>query len=148
MLPWPSFWTSLHHGQYLLSHPTGSCDLCSAHVQRWRCLSRLSLQLSCAPLAWLWTVTRKMDASNCHHLIQQFTWMWLVVVWRLLWISCTYILSAYAYSGAQPLTHPLSPVLYTVDEGLCGRNVLQSVVWLIDSAKYLLIKIDSLVITM
>ena len=42
--------TNLHHGQYLLSHPTGSCELCStrAHVLRWRCLGRLSLQLSCA----------------------------------------------------------------------------------------------------
>ena len=37
-----------------------------------------------------------------------------------------------------------SSVLYTVDEGLRGRNILQSVVWLIDSATYLLIKINSL----
>ena len=39
-------------------------------------------------------------------------------------------------------------VLYTVDKGLHGQNVLQSVVWLIVSATYLLIKIDSLIITM
>ena len=36
--------------------------------------------------------------------------------------------------------------LYTVEEGLHGWNVLQSVVWLIDSATYLVIKIDSLYI--
>ena len=35
--------------------------------------------------------------------------------------------------------------LYAVDESLCGWNVLQSVVWLIDSATYFLNKIDSLV---
>ena len=35
-------------------------------------------------------------------------------------------------------------VLYAVDEGLHGLNILQSVVRLIDSATYLLIKVDSL----
>ena len=36
---------------------------------------------------------------------------------------------------------------YAVDKGLCGQNVLQSVVWLIDSATYLLIKIDLLLLS-
>ena len=35
-------------------------------------------------------------------------------------------------------------VLYAVKDSLCGRNVLQSVAWLIDSAVYLLIKINLL----
>ena len=70
----------------------GSPDLCAGQVMPY---------LVVMWLTWLWTVTGKMDATNSHHHIQQFTWMWLAVVWRLLWISCTYILSAYAYSGAQ-----------------------------------------------
>ena len=62
-----------------------------------------------------------------------YNWHWLYICW---------ITEYHAYTSLQ---HQWQTLLYAVDKGLCGQNVLQSVVWLIDSAIYVfVIKIDSL----
>ena len=45
----------------------------------------------------------------------------------------------------RPLSTAYETVLYALDEGLHSQNVLESVVWFIDSAMCLLVKMDSLV---
>ena len=66
MLPWPSFWTSFHCGQYLLYHPTGSCGQsyhCDQSYHQTQRFSTCSLfqkhqvtqeSHGTKPLQWVW----------------------------------------------------------------------------------------------